>query len=315
MLEKPITIRSVELKNRLVMAPVSTYTAEDGFVSQRTLDHYRKRVLNSPTGLVITEHLYIDEGGRAKPGQLSIARDKDIYGLTRLVDTVHQTHSYIFAQISHAGCKAVPVQESPRVSASADPASWVIAMTRSDIDKTIQLFACAAQRARLSGFDGVEIHAAHGYLLNQFYSPLTNRRIDAYCAASIESRTLLHRSIIQVIRSSVGSDFPIAIRFGACDYTIGGSSISDGVCAATLLARSGADLLDISGGLCGYQRPGHEEPGYFQDAARAIKSQVSVPVLLTGGIKTRMDAEALLEKNTCDLIGIGRAIQQTRNWL
>ena len=171
-----------------------------------------------------------------------------------------------------------------------------------------ELFAQAARRAQLAGYDGVEIHSAHSYLLNQFYSPLTNHRTDEYGSQTMENRLRMHLETIQKVREKVGENFPIAVRLGGCDYTPGGSTIEDSVEASLMLQKAGVDLLDLSGGMCRYILEGVSEPGWFGQMTHQIKQQVSVPVLLTGGIKTRAEAETLLEQGAADLIGIGRAL-------
>ena len=143
-------------------------------------------------------------------------------------------------------------------------------------------FVSAALRAKTAGFDGVEIHSAHRYLLNQFYSPLTNKRTDEYSGNTLEGRLRLHLEIIQAIAEAVGKDYPLAIRLGACDYMDGGTTLEDSIRDAKYLEAAGIDLLDISGGLCGTARPGHPEPGYFSELSQGIKENVSIPVMVTG---------------------------------
>lgn len=168
-------------------------------------------------------------------------------------------------------------------------------------------------KAKQAGFDGVEIHSAHAYLLNQFYSPLTNHRQDGY-GGSFENRIRLHMEVIESVRETVGEDFLVSLRLGGCDYMDGGSSIEDSVRAAQAFERAGIDMISITGGMCRYTRPEHGEPGYFRDVAEAVKKEVTIPVLLTGGVKTAADAEQLLEENAADLIGVGREILKNSHW-
>lgn len=160
----------------------------------------------------------------------------------------------------------------------------------------------------------MEIHSAHGYLLNQFYSPLTNKREDEYGISSMENRLRLHKEIIQSVRAEVGEDYLVALRLGGCDYMEGGSTIEDSVKAARLLESYGIDLLDISGGLNGYVIPKRKESGYFSDMTGQIKREVSIPVILTGGITDIDHADRLIENGRADLIGIGRAILKDSLW-
>lgn len=231
-----------------------------------------------------------------------------------------------FAQISHAGAAAdsqmtgCPVLGPSAASDSAgDPVFKNMnlktkAMDSGDIKKVIRDFVSAALRAKAAGFDGVEIHSAHRYLLNQLYSPLTNKRTDEYSGNTLEGRLRLHLEIIQAIREAVGKDYPLAIRLGACDYMDGGTTLEDSIRAAKYLEAVGIDLLDISGGLCGTARPGHPEPGYFSELSQGIKENVSIPVMVTGGVRTPEDAKKLLADGKADLIGVGRALLKDPDW-
>ena len=187
-------------------------------------------------------------------------------------------------------------------------------MTVEEIHCLERDFAQAALRAQAAGYDGVELHCAHGYLLNQFYSPLTNRRTDAYGAASVENRGRFLLETVRAVREAVGPQYPLAVRLGGADYCPGGATEEDAVALCRLLAEAGVDLLDISGGMCGFARPGHTEPGYFGTMTEKIRAAVSVPVILTGGIRRLEDAEALLSQGKADLIGVGRALLLDPDW-
>ena len=320
-LNTPITVNGLQLKNRLVMPPMATAKSDpDGRAAQQLLDYYDKKSKGGHIGLIIIEHCYVNPAGKASAGQLSASRREDLPGLRRLAEVIHGNGSKVILQISHAGSAAsekltgLPVLgpsavRNPRVS-SCVPA----AMTKDDPARVTDDFAAAALLARDAGFDGVEIHSAHGYLLNQFYSPLTNRRTDEYGPASVESRLRLHLEIIAAVRAAVGPEYPLALRLGACDYADGGSTLQDGAAAAGILEGAGIDLLDISGGCCGYLRPDAAGPGYFSDAAEAVRQAVRIPVILTGGITKAEEAEALLAGGKADLIGVGRAILKDSAW-
>ena len=176
-----------------------------------------------------------------------------------------------------------------------------------------ELFAEAAVRAKKAGYDGVEIHAAHSYLLNQFLSPLTNKRTDEY-GGELKGRMRMLLETIGRVREAVGDDFIIAVRLGACDYMEGGNTEEDAVEAAVACEAAGADLLDVTGGMCRYIRQGHTEPGYFGSMSAAIKATVSIPVSVAGGVRTLEDAEALLEAGVSDLIGAGRVMYRDAQW-
>ena len=188
------------------------------------------------------------------------------------------------------------------------------AMTQQEIDQVIADFASAARRAKEAGFDGVEIHSAHGYLLSQFYSPITNKRTDNYSGASIAGRTRLHCQVIEAVRNEVGSDYLLALRLGACDYEEGGATREDAVAACKIFENAGVDLLDISGGLCGYRGDGSKTEGYFGEDSAAIREAVAVPVIVTGGVRTLEGAERVLERGQADLVGVGRAVLKDSLW-
>lgn len=321
-LNEPIRIKNIEIKNRLVMPPMAMSKAEAGKVTPELIDYYNDKSKGGYIGLIITEHSYISEEGKADKGQVSISGDSDIDGLKLITDAIHKNGTKVIAQINHAGSSADPeVTGSEPISASdvVNPRSagktgiTPHQMTKAEIERIVQYFADAAKRAKKAGFDGVEIHSAHAYLLNQFYSPITNKRSDEY-GGLLEGRIRIHLEIIKAVRTAVGEDYLVALRLGACDYIEGGSTLLDGVDASKAFEKAGVDLLDISGGFCGFMRPEHNEQGYFAELTEAIKKEVSIPVILTGGIVDGDAAEHLLEEQKADLIGVGRAILKDSEW-
>lgn len=323
MINTPIKLRNLEIHNRLIMPPMATAKSDsDGKVTQQLLTYYDEKTQGGFFGLVITEHSFISAEGRASKGQLSIADDSSIAGLSKVAGIIHKNGTKAMAQISHAGGATteditghIPLSASAVRLPRANTTNILPKeMSQSDIDKVISDFACAAQRAKKANFDGVEIHSAHGYLLNQFFSPLTNKRTDKYNGSTIDGRIKLHMEIIEAVRDAVGEDYPISLRLGACDYMDGGTTIDDSILAAKHFEKAGLDLLDISGGYCLYTHPTIKEQGYFSEITEPIKSCVSLPVLLTGGIIDVLAAEKLLVDNKADLIGVGRAILKNSEW-
>lgn len=313
-------IKNIQIKNRLVMPPMATAKCPDGKVTQEIIDYYDEKSKDGAIGLIITEHSYVSLEGKASNNQLSISDDSDIEGLKKLVDTIHQNGSKVFAQISHAGMQAkqevtgiIPFSVSSAKNPRRTDSFPNKIMTHDEINTLRIKFAKAAKRAKEAGFDGVEIHSAHGYLLNQFYSPLTNTRSDEY-GGNLENRIRFHLEIIRETRRMVGENYPIAIRLGACDYLENGSILDDAILASMAFEKAGADMIDISGGFNGYIIPGNNTPGYFSNVSEAIKKVVSVPVLVTGGITDAKTAEELLSENKADLIGVGRAILNDSSW-
>lgn len=323
LLGMPIKIGTLDVPNRLVLPPIATSKSqENGEITDELCQYYAEKSAGGHIGLLITEHSYISPEGKAGKGQMSIAKDSDIAGLERLVSTIHQANTKTFAQINHAGARAKQeiIGCLPKSASSIDHPKFAkneslpLEMTYDDIQKVIADFAAAAIRAKKAGYDGVEIHAAHAYLLTQFYSPLTNKREDQYNGYSIEGRIKLHLEIIHAVREVVGSDFPIAIRLGASDHATGGTTIEDSLLAVKAFEKAGIDLLDISGGFSSYVNPNSTEQGYFSDMTEAIKRNVEIPVILTGGIVEASVAEKLLREEKADMIGVGRAIFKDSNW-
>lgn len=264
--------------------------------------------------------------GRASKNQLSVSKDEDIEGLRKLADVIHRNGSKALMQINHAGAAAkkgiadAVVAISPAGHANPNGALGGCELIDSDpmsvnqILEIIEAYIAAALRAKAAGFDGVEIHSAHGYLLNQFYSPLTNRRRDKYSGNSIDGRIKLHTQIIKGVRAATSPDFIVGLRLGGCDYMPGGSTIDDAAIAAPKLMVAGLDFIDLSGGMCFYLRKGHDYPGYFGDLSEAVKDEVEIPVITTGGVKTMEEAQKLLTTGKGDMIGIGRALLQDASW-
>ena len=305
-----ISIGRLTAGNRIVMPPMHTGKAVCGHVTDDLVSYYRDRAVYSRPGIIITEHSYIAENGRASDTQLSIASDGMTDEHRKLTDAIHEGGSLAFVQLNHAGSNGI--DESVSASEICNPRSQDLRRPRPlNIDEIIGLekkYADAALRAVNAGYDGVEIHCAHGYLLNQFYSPLTNQRADEY-GGCLENRLRFLLESIEAVRAEIGTEIPLAVRLGGADcFMPGGSTEEDAVRAAELLEEAGVDLLDVSGGMCGFIVKGLPEPGYFSSMTEKIKSAVSVPVLLTGGVKTAAEAEKLLGEGKADLVGIGRAL-------
>jgi len=308
-----------ELANRLVMPPMATSKAEaGGSVSRALLDYYSEKSAGGFFGLVITEHSYVRTDGKASANQLSLAADGMIEGLGRLVAAIHRNGSKCAAQLNHAGSATSediagvgPV--GPSAMANPRKGGMPRELARAEIGGIVGAFRDAARRAKEAGFDAVEIHSAHGYLLNQFLSPLANRRSDEY-GGSLERRIRIHLEVIEAVRGAVGPDFPILLRLGASDFAEGGTTPEDGRAAALAFEEAGVDVIDISGGFTGYVVPGLQGQGYFAPLSRAVKSAVSVPVILTGGITEAAAAERLLAEGAADLIGVGRAVLADSGW-
>ncbi len=315
LLNQPLPLKNLTLRNRIVMPPMATEMSVNDEPADALIDYYRERA--KATGLIIVEHEYVSIEGKASPKQLSMADGVDVAAYRQLTDAIHSQGAAVIAQINHAGAVAFDVNH-PVISASAirlwRGQTEAKEMTLEDIARVKGSFVNAAKVAKEAGFDGVEIHSAHGFLLNQFYSPFCNHRTDAYTGSTMDGRTRLHCEIIRAVREAVGDGYLVAIRFGACDYMKGGSRIEEIPEAVKRFVDAGVDLVDISGGLNGYLIQGATQPGWFAELSRPAKEAVNVPVILTGGIQTGQDAEKLLAEGVADLIGVGRAMMQDATW-
>jgi NADPH2 dehydrogenase len=315
----PLDKGRLTLKNRLIMPPMATARSnEDGSVSRELLNYYDEKSKGGYLSLIIIEHSYVSKQGKASERQLSIVDDNVINKLKKLSDVIHKNGTKAVMQINHAGSAAMRDVTGFNVkgpSAIINPRKGDVPaeLSEYEINEIIEEFKNAAIRVKKAGFDGVEIHSAHGYLLNQFFSPLTNRREDEY-GGDVYGRIKIHLDIIKAVRDAVGDDFPILLRLGASDYIDGGTTIEDSRIAAAEFVKAGVDIVDISGGFCGYVVSGLTSQGYFSSLSSAIKEVVPVPVILTGGVTDASAADKLLSEKKADLIGVGRAILKDSNW-
>ncbi len=315
----PLTEGPLPLPNRLVMPPMATEKSDSkGHVNKELLDYYHEKTQGGYIGLVIVEHSYVSSEGKASPHQLSVAKDTTIEGLKKLAGAIHDNGSRAVVQINHSGSNtteevtgATPL--APSAVMHPNRKTSPRELDTAEIEDIIEAFVQAARRVKEAGFDGVEIHSAHGFLLNQFYSPLTNKRTDHY-GGSLHNRINVHLAVIEAIREKVGEDYPLLLRLGASDYMEGGATIEDSTVAAQEFEKAGVDIFDISGGLSGYSIPGLTGQGIFAPLTEAIKEKVSIPVILTGGITEARAAEKLLTQGKADLIGVGRAIFKDSSW-
>ena len=327
LLGSPVEAGSVTLRNRIAMVPMATGKATpEGDVTPELAEHYAARARHSTLGLVESEHHFVCADGQAKLGQPSVSRDEDVDGLARECAAVHEFDTPFIMQISHAGSAAsrdaIGVQ-AIAPSAVTCPGAKVghplpREMSLADIERVTEAFAAAASRARRAGFDGVEVHAAHGYLLDEFLSPLTNRRDDDY-GGDLAGRMRIILEVVQAVRSELGSGQVLSVRLGACDYMDGGTTADEGAACAVEAVRAGADLISVSGGMCYYSRRDTLEPGWFSDTSTVVRAALreegfDAPVILAGGIRKLEDAERLLEQGACDIVGIGRPFLNNPDW-
>jgi len=317
----PFYINRLCLPNRSVRSAVWEGLADDqGRVTDRFV-RMMATLARNRLGLIITGHAYVDPQGQAGPWQLGADRDDLVGGLQRMTDAVHGQGGRICLQMAHAGGHA-----ATRITgrSALGPSSFegrsggkCRTMSEDDIYAVQQAMGAAAGRARKAGFDAVQVHAAHGYLLSQFLSPVTNRRRDRY-GGSLENRARMLCETLQVVRAAVGSDFPVLVKMNSEDFVPSGFQRVDLPEAAALVSEAGADAIELSGGTvtnpqethCARKvRPGcPEEEVYYRQAARDLKASISLPLILVGGIRSYDVAESLLASESTDLIAFGRPL-------
>jgi len=313
MLFDPLTIRDVRLKNRIVMSPMCMYScdAEDGRVTDFHKTHYSSRAAGQ-VGLVIVEATAVTGQGRISPQDLGIWSDEQIPGLRELTRLVQENGAKIGIQLAHAGRKAVLEGEivAPSAIPFQDHMKRPIAMSDEQINETIDAFKKAAMRAQDAGFDVIELHAAHGYLINEFLSPLTNKRNDRY-GGDRERRFLFLKEIIIGVRSVW--DGPLFVRLSANEYHPDGNGLDDFVYYSELMKQLGVDLIDCSSGAV---VPAAYDiyPGYQVQYAEQIRRRANLSTAAVGLITDAVQADRILLEEQADLVFLGRELLRNPNW-
>jgi len=312
----PGNIGNLELKNRIILPPMATNFADpEGNVNERHIAYYRRRARGG-AGLIISEHTGVARQGKAFPNMALIDSDGKIPQFRKLVQAVHEEGGKIFIQINHAGRQTLaaytgcqPVAPSPIPCPVRQ--EMPKALSRQEISELVRAYASAAARAKEAGADGVEVHMAHGYLLNQFLSPFSNQRQDEY-GGTLERRLRMPLEVLGAVRERVGADFPVTCRFSADEYVEGGLRIEDSKQIAGALEQHGADALHVSAciGASWYliHPPYYAPEGIFVPLAAAVKSAVGIPVITVGRIRTPALADQILGENKADFVSMGRAL-------
>ena len=308
-------IGAMELKNRFVMAPMGVrYAAPNGETTEQLLSYYEARAKGG-VGLIIVETSHIEIAGRNMTGGLGIYDDSNIPGLQCLTDRIHAYDTKIAIQLLHRGRNASdaitgePVKLVSFVPELCPPHGRVL--TISEIEKLIEKYGEAALRAKKAGFDAVEIHGTHGYLINQFMSPLTNRRTDEY-GGTFENRMRFPLKVIACIRSMVGERYPLLFRLGTQEGYAGGLTMEETLPIAITLAKSGIDALHISAGITesGLVIPGAEIPEAWNrnDTGKIKQAIGSLPIIAAGRYSNPEQAELVLREKKADFVALGRPL-------
>lgn len=309
----PFKIKDLTIKNRIVMAPMCMYSVEkeDGIVTDWHHTHYESRAVGQ-VGLVILEATAVTAQGRISPQDLGIWSDDHVEGLQELVKRIKRHGVTAGIQIAHAGRKAELPEEiiSPSALAFNERYKQPKEMTKENIKQTIEAFKAGAARAKQAGFDVIEIHAAHGYLINQFLSPLTNKREDEY-GGSMEKRYNFLREVIDEIQTVWNG--PLLVRVSASDYAEEGLTIENYIEISSWMKEQGVDLIDVSSGAVVPARiPVY--PGYQVKFAERIRQEANIPTGAVGLITTGIQAEEILQNERADLIFIARELLRDPYW-
>jgi len=306
-----LEIKGLTLKSRIVMPPMQTGLATTGgAVTDKLIEHYTRR--SKALGLLIIEHSYVSFDGRVSERQLGIHDDGLVLGLEKLSSSVHATGTPVVIQMNHAG-RSASTEITGTKPVAPSPSENARELRVEEIEALTEAFAKAAERAMKAGFDGVEVHGAHGFLLNQFFSPLANRRQDRY-GGSLKDRMRFPLEVVERVKEQVGGRL-LLYRLGSEDLDPEGIQIEDSKKLAVKLEGAGVDIIDVSGGLCG-SRPAHlqNRQGYFISQAQQIRKVANVPVIGVGGITEPEYANSLIRDGRVDLVAVGRALLEDPDW-
>ncbi len=320
---EPIKIGKIELKNRFVRSATYDSSADEkGEVTESQISIYR-RLAKGGAGLIITGITYTHPSGQRFRNQNSIESDDFIQGFKRLTSCVHNEGVKIFLQLFHGGKEATTFQRlkgklalAPSFIGNEEFKEPYREITEDEIWEIIDSFAKGARRAKEAGFDGIQIHGAHGYLFSQFLSPFTNRRQDKW-GGDIDGRLNFHKEVYSAIRKEVGEDYPLTIKIGVQDGFKGGLELSEGEIASERLYQWGIDAIEISIGLRGKTYEESEfktkidhigREAYFREWCGKIKPKVHVPVIIVGGLRTFSLMEEILKNREADLISLSRPL-------
>lgn len=313
-------VKSLTIPNRFVRSATwEGMATEKGACTQKLID-FMVQLAQGGVGLIISGHTYVRTEGQAGTGQLGVYEDDLIPGLTQMASSVHEAGGRIVLQLAHAGIHAnreLSGQEAVGPSARTDKNGPLNReMTREDIRDVIEAFGAAAVRAEKAGFDGVQIHAAHGYLLSQFLSPFYNKRNDEY-GGSLANRMRIVLQVFESIKGRVRADFPVMIKMNAQDFLEGGLSAGEAIEVAAALDSAGIDAIEMSGGtsLSGKLTPvrsgklsSQDEEVFYRKEAAKYKAKVHAPLMLVGGIRSFEVAERLVDEGVTDYISLCRPL-------
>jgi 2,4-dienoyl-CoA reductase-like NADH-dependent reductase (Old Yellow Enzyme family) len=314
----PGKIGTLELPNRLVRSATAERMADDQGVPRPQLTDLYRELARGGVGLIITGHMYVHASGKAHPEMTGIYADELIPHLAELADAIHAAEGHVAVQINHGGMQASDASVEEAIAPSAVHRSARARasreMTAAEVDSIVDAFGHAARRAKEAGFDAVQIHGAHGYLVSQFLSPAINKRSDDW-GSNLEGRMRFLRAVCQAVRDQVGPDYPVFIKLGVVDGIKGGLPLQEGLQVVAAAQSMGLDAIEISSGVGGGKLTSirkdiktPEDEAYFRHWAHAAQARTDLPIILVGGFRSRGVMEEVLASGDADLISLCRPL-------
>jgi 2,4-dienoyl-CoA reductase-like NADH-dependent reductase (Old Yellow Enzyme family) len=315
----PVELGSLTLPNRLVRSATAERMADAEGRPKPALQALWRDLAEGGVGLIISGHCYVAPSGKCHEEMTGIYEDALISDLAASVEAVHEAGGHIAAQINHGGMQCSREAVSGTVAPSAIEGEFLQqparALTPAEIEALIDAYAQAARRAKAARFDAVQLHGAHGYLINQFLSPFVNRRTDEW-GGDLHGRMRFLREVCGAVRAEVGTDYPVFIKLGMQDGREGGLTLAEGAEVVAALAEMGLDGVEVSGGIGGPElpatsktgvRPGEDE-AYFRHFAQAARQATDLPVMLVGGVRSRAVMDEVLASGDADFISLCRPL-------
>jgi 2,4-dienoyl-CoA reductase-like NADH-dependent reductase (Old Yellow Enzyme family) len=325
----PLPLRSLVIPNRIGIPPMCQYSAVEGVAQDWHFVHYGSRAVGG-VGLIIVEATAVVPEGRISLGDLGLWDDRHVEPLARIARFVSSQGTIPAIQLAHAGRKAsVGLGWQPQLTLSAAEGGWPTvapsalsfgegyatpqALDAAGIRRVVEAFAAAARRAKAAGFQAVELHAAHGYLLHQFLSPLSNQRTDAY-GGSFQNRTRLVREVVQAVRAEWPETLPILIRLSATDWVDGGWTPEETVELCRALKGLGVDLVDVSSAGLVPQAKFSVGPGFQAELAARVRHEAGIPTSAVGLITSWAQADHVIRTGQSDMVLLGRELLRNPSW-
>lgn len=312
----PFEYKGLQVKNRVVMPPMCQYsvTEKDGIANDWHYTHYVSRAIGG-TGLIIIEMTDVEPDGRITDQDLGLWSDEQIPALARIVDACHEHGAKVAIQIAHAGRKAQDAEVPVAPSAIPFDENWKTpkALTTEEVQEMVNKYGMAVRRAVQAGVDAIELHGAHGYLIHQFHSPLTNKRTDEYG----KDLTKFGVEIIEAAKKEMPEEMPLIMRISALEYVEGGYGLAEAIEFSKAYQEAGVDIFHVSSGgegpIGSGGRPG-THAGYQIPLARGIREALQVPVIAVGVLDDPVLANAVVGNEDADLVAVGRAMLRNPYW-